>query len=100
MQPFGQSLAILFPFQIYLLTYINIKFIRLYVRFLLLALTLEWILVVYDTPMKFKIEKLTTITSAKEFLANTFEEALEAANSDQSSDWRIIDDSVEYEIVD
>lgn len=50
--------------------------------------------------MKFKIEKLTTITSAKVFLANTFEEALEAAKSDQSSDWQIIDDPVEYEIVD
>jgi hypothetical protein len=50
--------------------------------------------------MKFKIEKLTYITYAKEFLANTFEEALEAAKSDHSSDWRIIDDPVEYEVVD
>jgi len=49
---------------------------------------------------KFKIEKLTYIKSAKEFIANTFEEALEAAKSDDSSDWRVIDDPVEYEIVD
>jgi hypothetical protein len=52
-----------------------------------------------NSAMKFKIEKLAHITSAKEFLANTFEEALEAAKSDDSSDWRIVDDSVEYEIV-
>jgi hypothetical protein len=50
--------------------------------------------------MKFKIEKLTYITYAKEFSANTFEEALEAAKSDDSSDWRILDDPVEYEVVD
>jgi hypothetical protein len=50
--------------------------------------------------MKFKIEKFTQITYAKEFLANTFEEALEAAKSDESSDWRIVDDPVEYEVVD
>jgi hypothetical protein len=50
--------------------------------------------------MKFKIEKLTYITYAKEFLANTFEEAHEAAKSDDSSDWRILDDPVEYEVVD
>ena len=39
-------------------------------------------------------------TSCIEFLANTFEEALEAAKSDHSSDWRILDDPVEYEVVD
>ena len=49
--------------------------------------------------MKFKIEKFTHIASAKEFSAKTFEEALEAAKSDDSSDWRIVDDPVEYEIV-
>ena len=49
--------------------------------------------------MKFKIEKFTHITSVKEFSANTFEEALESAKSDNSSDWRIVDDPVEYEIV-
>ena len=49
--------------------------------------------------MKFKIEKMTYITYAKEFLANTIEEALEAAKSDDSTDWRIVDDPVEYEIV-
>ena len=49
--------------------------------------------------MKFKIERLTQITSAKEFLTNTLEEAFEAARSDDSSDWRIADDAVEYEIV-
>jgi hypothetical protein len=50
--------------------------------------------------MKFKIEKLTYITYAKEFLANTFEEAHEAAKSDDSSTWRLVDDEVEYEVVD
>jgi hypothetical protein len=50
--------------------------------------------------MKFKIEKLTYITYAKEFLANTFEEAHEAAKSDASSTWRLVDDEVEYEVVD
>jgi hypothetical protein len=50
--------------------------------------------------MKFKIQKLTYRTYSKEFLANTFEEAREAAKSDDSSDWRILDDPVEYEVVD
>jgi hypothetical protein len=50
--------------------------------------------------MKFKIEKMTYITYAKEFLANTIEEALEAAKSDSSSTWRFVDDEVEYEVVD
>jgi hypothetical protein len=53
-----------------------------------------------QSAMKFKIEKLTYITYAKEFLANTFEEAREAAKSDDSSDWRLVDDEVEYEVVD
>jgi DNA replication protein DnaD len=49
--------------------------------------------------MKFRIEKLTYVTRAKEIQANTLEEALELAKSDNTSDWQYIDDYDEYEVI-